>query len=429
MAPTGTSRTVRAPSRRSPWSGAGTVVLVLQASLGLLDAYLLALTALAWRSHRRGAGATPTSVDATHRFGILVPAHDEEALIGETVRSLADLDYPAERFRVHVVADNCHDGTAEIAQAAGATVHRRHDPEHPGKGPALRWVLDRVRAADDPPDAYVVIDADSVLDERFLRVMDARLAAGERVIQGYYTVRDPARSWAVALRFAALAARHYLRPLARASVGMSAGLFGNGMVFRQDVVPERWFSDHLTEDIELHLELLLSGERVTFAPDAVLAAEMPDDLDGSRSQHERWERGRLEVARTYVPRLLRAPLAPQPRQRAAQLEAAADQLVPPLSLAVGATVVSAVAAQTLLRLARTPLARLNAGLGVALLAAQTTHVLVALRLVHAPRSVYRSLVHAPVLIAWKLPLLCRVVLGGRDVSWTRTARNDAGAVT
>lgn len=427
MLPDGTYRGMR--SARSLGTGVGGVVLVVHTWLGFLSAYLVALTALACRAQRRGLGSTATTDETTHRFAILVPAHDEEALIGGTVRSLSELDYPREHFCVHVVADNCHDATAEMAEAAGATVHRRHDPVHPGKGPALQWVLERVGRGEDAPDAYVVVDADSVLDQRFLRVMDARLTAGERIVQGHYTVRDPTRSWGVALRFAALAARHHLRPLARTSVGMSAGLFGNGMAFSEDVLRDRGFSDHLTEDIELHLELLLSGERVTFAADALLAAEMPATLGGSRSQHERWERGRLEMARRYVPRLLRAPAASRPRQRVAQLEAAADQLVPPLSMAVGATVAAGVVAHALLRFSRTPLARINAVLSIVLLLAQSAHVLVALRLVRAPRCVYRSLACAPVLVAWKLPLLLRVAMRGGTVQWTRTARNHVGLVT
>ena len=52
----------------------------------------------------------------------------------------------------------------------------------------------------------------------FLRVMDARLSRGERAIQAYYAVRDPARSWTVSLRYAALAVLHYLRPLGRAAL-------------------------------------------------------------------------------------------------------------------------------------------------------------------------------------------------------------------
>ena len=56
--------------------------------------------------------------------------------------------------------------------------------------------------------------------------------------------------------------------------------------------------------------------------------------------------------------------------------------------------------------------------------AQAAYVFASLRMVRAPRTVYRSLVYAPLMVAWKLPLLAQVALRGRTVRWTRTARND-----
>ena len=127
------------------------------------------------------------------RFLVLIPAHNEEALLPATLDSLALLDYPRELYAVHVVADNCDDRTAEIARlkGAGATrieVHERHDPQLRGKGHALRWLLERLWAAGEPHDAVVILDADSVVTPNFLRAMAARLERGERVIQAYYAV-------------------------------------------------------------------------------------------------------------------------------------------------------------------------------------------------------------------------------------------------
>ena len=125
-------------------------------------------------------------------------------------------------------------------------------------------------------------------------------------MQGQYRVRDPGASTAAALRSAALALRHHLRPLGRTALGGSCGLFGNGMAFRAEVLRARAWTDHLTEDIELQMELLLEGVLVAYAPDAVVEAEMPTTLEGARTQNERWERGRIELARRYVPRLVGA---------------------------------------------------------------------------------------------------------------------------
>ncbi|MGE3328614.1 MAG: glycosyltransferase family 2 protein, partial [Acidimicrobiia bacterium] len=263
--------------------------LPLHLANAAIAAYLTTLTALAWRA-QRAHRSVPTRTEPTTRFAVLVPAHNESSLIAETVSKLRLLDYPTDLFAVHVVADNCTDATAALATEAGAITHERFG--NPGKGPALEWLVGRVLSDKPNVDAFVIVDADSVLNGSFLQVMDVRLRAGDRVIQAYYGVKEPEASVAVATRYAALAARHYLRPAARDLLNGSVGLFGNGMVFAADVLRGRALTGHLTEDIELHINLVLSGERVAFAGDAQVTAEMPVGLDAAQSQNERWERGR-----------------------------------------------------------------------------------------------------------------------------------------
>src|SRR5436190_4535960 len=60
------------------------------------------------------------------RIAVLVPAHDEAALIARCVRSLEAQTYPSHLYDVIVVADNCTDATASIAMSAGAEVLVRH---------------------------------------------------------------------------------------------------------------------------------------------------------------------------------------------------------------------------------------------------------------------------------------------------------------
>src|SRR5438045_526297 len=78
------------------------------------------------------------------RIAVLVPAHDEAALIGRCVRSLRAQTYPSHLYDVIVVADNCTDATASIARSAGAEVLVRDEPGARGKGRALRWAIDQV---------------------------------------------------------------------------------------------------------------------------------------------------------------------------------------------------------------------------------------------------------------------------------------------
>jgi cellulose synthase/poly-beta-1,6-N-acetylglucosamine synthase-like glycosyltransferase len=345
-----------------------------------------------------------------------VPAHNEEAVLGRLLASLSRLDYPRRRYDVYVVADNCTDGTAALARAAGALVYERTHATERGKGFALRWLLGKVRDAELGYDAYIVLDADSVVAPSFLRSMDARLEASSEVIQAYYTVLNAGESPLAALRSAALAAIHYLRPLGRAALGLSCGLKGNGMCFAAPVLERfawRWFT--LAEDVEFHLALVHDGVRVDFAPEACVWAEMPVSLAQAASQNARWERGRLQLLRDRVPALIREGIR---RRSALRLDAAVEQLIPPLSVpfALGGLCLAGSLALA---------AVLPAALAAASLATQTGYLLAALALVRAPASTYRALAYAPIYIAWKVGLYAQAVMTMRAAEWIRTGRRAA----
>src|SRR5262252_152270 len=128
------------------------------------------------------------------RLAVLVPAHDEEALIGRCVRSLLAQSYPRELYRIVVIADNCTDGTARVAAAAGSEVMVRLEPDSRGKGQALRWAMDQLLAGDPALDALVVVDADSVADTELLFALEQELAAGNEVVQADYRLLEDGSS-------------------------------------------------------------------------------------------------------------------------------------------------------------------------------------------------------------------------------------------
>ncbi|MEP7190026.1 MAG: glycosyltransferase family 2 protein [Roseiflexaceae bacterium] len=387
------------------------LLLGAEAALALMISYLLLLTGAAVFAPRH---TKLRQQSPSQRFLILVPAHNEERLLPSLLDNLHQLDYPASLYAIHVIADNCTDQTAGLARANGAIAHERVDDERRGKGYALQWLMQQLEASAAPHDAVLILDADSIVSPNFLTVMDARLARGERAIQAYYAVRDPQSSWSASLRSVALAALHYLRPLGRMPLGGSAGLKGNGMVFAAEILREYQWTASLTEDIEYHMALILGGHRVTFAPDAIVWAEMPSSLQAARTQNIRWERGRQEMLRQYVPRLLRAALA---RRSFLLFDAAVEQIIPPFSLVTAASVLSLVAAVVLQSMPAVLL-------GVFLVLGQAVYILAGLWLSGAPKKVYQALLYAPIFIVWKVWLYLRVLIGLDRKGWTRTARND-----
>lgn len=384
----------------------------------LLTSYLGLLTAVgAPRPTARARGLQPAT-----RFVILVPAHNEEAVISDSLRSFAEIDYPTDLFDVHVVADNCSDRTADIARAHGVHVHERHAPDQPGKGPALNWLFDIVDRGGEF-DVALVVDADTIIDRDFLRAMDTAFVRGAVAAQGFYSVRDPAGSTSAGLRYAALACRHHLRPQGRCRLGASCGLYGNGMAFRREVLRRRRWTGHLVEDAEFQMELLVrDGDIATYVPQALIHAEMPGTLEAASSQNERWERGRIELARRYLPILTRQFVHAPRHRRIAIADAIADHLVPPLSVMVTAQLVTTIANRLSIPLG-VPRSRGRAKVDAMALVVLGVHVVAGLRSVSAPWSVYRSLTRAPVMVLWKVGLWRRVLRRRTEVEWQRTPRN------
>jgi len=284
--------------------------------------YLVTLTLLSARlPHARRPRRQP-------RFAIIVPAHDEAALIGRTVTDLRLLDWPREAFRVIVVADNCSDATAEIARRAGAQVLERHEPERRGKGYALAHGF-AACLADGWADALVVVDADSEASPNLLQALALRLEAGADAMQVHYAVANPDESWRTRLMCIALAAFHAVRSRARERLELSCGIRGNGWCVTPALLRQCPYKAYtLAEDLEYGIDLGLAGHRVHYVEEAEVRAAMVSQEPNARSQRQRWEGGRLQQLRLRTGPLWRAALS---RHDPVCVDLALDLLVPPLS--------------------------------------------------------------------------------------------------
>jgi cellulose synthase/poly-beta-1,6-N-acetylglucosamine synthase-like glycosyltransferase len=399
--------------------GARVVLTGMELALALPVFYLALLSVAALIAARRHAHR-PALSDGTQqtpapRFALLVPAHDEEAVIGGLLGSIAALDYPEERRDVYVIADNCADNTAAVVGAAGVpgvVVRERHDERLRGKGHALRWQIEELERLGRVYDAYVVVDADSSLSANFLTEMAAGLAAGAPVLQGRYRVENDAEAWVAGLRAIAFTLFNHLRPLGRSALGWSAGLKGNGMCFSRAVM-ERfgWGTYSLAEDVEYHLNLVGAGLRVAYVPSAMVSSAMPTDLRQARSQQQRWERGRLVLARTAA----RSALGALRRGDLARLDAIAEVCLPPLSTLIGLLALTGLLALAL---------RWEPGLigAAVLVAAFALHGVVGLLLANLSPRAYWSLTFAPWYIVWKMAIYGRAAVRRGDSPWVRTPR-------
>jgi cellulose synthase/poly-beta-1,6-N-acetylglucosamine synthase-like glycosyltransferase len=409
-----------------------TLVLALIALPAVLSCgYLLLLTLLSARNrvpaeralgarhwpegqaqiHASGQSPEPRARLAPRRlrFDLIVPAHNEQALIERTVRNLLRIDWPIDSFRVIVVADNCTDDTAARAHLAGAHVLGRTSDERRGKGYALEFAFDE-SVQNGWADAIVVIDADSEVSGNLLSACAARIANGAEALQIHYGVLDARSSWRTRLMCIALASFHQVRSRARERLGISCGFRGNGWCITHGLLakaPYRAYS--LAEDVEYGIDLGLAGIRIHYVDEARVDAEMVADGASARTQRRRWEHGRFELIRSRTRALLQ-------KRSAVSLDLALDLLVLPLSY-IGMNVVAlAVIAAVLLPLTSVALpwlwvaAACGASLMLYVLRGWQLSGMGALGLV--------DLARAPVFVIWKV----LAMLQPRESVWIRTRR-------
>jgi 1,2-diacylglycerol 3-beta-glucosyltransferase len=256
--------------------------------VSLACGYYVFLAAVALLPRKGGARAGAPR----HTFAILIPAHNEEGGLAATLRSCHALDYPRDRYRVFVIADNCDDCTADVARAEGAICLERRDHHQRGKGPALAWGLGHVLR--EAADAVVVLDADCRLDAHALRSFDAHLAAGHRALQANDVAANPddsGTSYAVAV---GNLIENDLFYAPKSRLGGAVFLRGTGMVFAREIL-ERfpWQAHSVAEDVEYTLGLLWAGERVRFVPEVRVASAFPADSAQLAVQRTRWAAGNL----------------------------------------------------------------------------------------------------------------------------------------
>ena len=349
------------------------------------------------------------------RLAILIPAHDEESGIANTLRSvLAQLD---RGDRVLVVADNCTDNTAAVAATQGAEVVIRRDSSRRGKGYALDFGVRHLEK--EAPEIVIIVDADCEVGPGAIDRLARLCANSGRPVQALYLMHAPAGA-SLRTRIAEFAwiVKNRVRPTGLARLQLPCQLMGTGMAFPWSTLRDaNLATGHIVEDLQLGLELALAGTPPLFAPTALVASHFPASSEGIRSQRVRWEHGHLGVIFAEAPRLLWASLR---RANFSLFALALDLLVPPLALLslLVVTFWSASAVFCWITQLRVPLAIASVSafcLGFVVLASW-------LRWGRAVIS-FADLVLAPAYALRKIPLYVGFLFA-RQMQWVRSKRDD-----
>lgn len=371
--------------------------------------YLVILTVAAYLFRKKQPGSA-----APLCLVVVIPAHNEALQIQQTLSKVQTSSYAKEDFITVVIADNCEDETASLARNAGATVVERNDSENRGKGQALDWFFKNHLEIYGGFHGVVILDADTVMHPDFLSETAMSLSSADvLVMQGFYGVSNPEDNWRTALSSAALNVFHHVRPAGRNRLGGTAGLRGNGMAFRTEILKHYgWPAYSIVEDIEFSMILLQNDIWVHYNPDAVVYGEMATEKKQAETQRKRWEGGRFEVFKKYGPPLLQSWVGE--KKQIAYLDGFMELFTPPLSLLV--------LGQLLFFVMSLLMYNGLLSLSVCCLLGTVFYVFSGQILRHASSYVWKCLFKAPFFILWKIPIYLKIVKKKEQTTWERTQR-------
>jgi len=251
----------------------------------------------------RGEYAGPVTIT------VLIPAHNEEGCISETLASLLAQSVPP--ARIVVVADNCTDATVRLAREAGVEVFETEHNTHKKAG-GLNQALRQILPGQGDNDCVMVMDADTTLDPGFLEGATRRLTDDRALmaVGGLFYGED---GFGLIGQFQRNEYTRYQRDLRRRR-GRVFVLTGTASVFRpralRAVADERgrglpgipgdvYDTVALTEDNELTIALKTLGALMMSPRECTVVTEVMPSWSALWAQRLRWQRGALENLGAY----------------------------------------------------------------------------------------------------------------------------------
>ena len=343
---------------------------------------------------------------------ILIPAHNEAGTIETTLNRLAPI--VADDVRLLVVADNCSDKTAKTVRQAGHEVIERFDPDNRGKGFALAFGIDHLRA--DPPECVIIFDADCETDAASIAMLAKSCVSSHVAVQASYVFEpDLTATPKVQISNFAFWIKNVVRQRGAHRLGSAAVLVGTGMAFPWSVIESAPLAtSEIVEDLALGVHLTRSGHSPIYLEQALIKSVAATE-QATLDQRTRWETGFVAIARSYGLRALWEGLRAGDQKL---LHLGLHLLVPPLALLLilSLVIVVSIGIGSWMTGDWRAFSVLSLALAIALMSVLINWLIAGRRWLS-----FRALLRLPLYFLWKIPVYLRIVKGEQLV-WTRTAR-------
>ena len=244
-----------------------------------------------------------------NKICVIVPAHNEEDVIYDTVKRLFDKQiYPKDMFDVYVVAHNCNDNTKNLAEKAGAKVFELNDPDpsHARAAYALKHGFKEILKTNIDYDFVIRLDADNHINDEFFSLMNDAYNSGCKIARPYESALNMTQN-----KFTKACGLYYtfdsrFSSRVRERLHIDAHVNGPGSMFAYEIIKNigGYDTTSITEDTEFCFKRMLEGYRCHFVEDAVVYEDLPSTYKDTSSRNKRIASGNIRLLAKYTPKFI-----------------------------------------------------------------------------------------------------------------------------
>ncbi|MEK0218365.1 glycosyltransferase family 2 protein [Bifidobacterium mongoliense] len=243
-----------------------------------------------------------TPLSSYPKVTIVVPAHNEEIVIAQTVRAILDLHYPADRVEVLLFADNCNDHTArEMRRIAGLPQYRNREVkiiERVGSGGKAGVLNDALNIAHG--DYIGVYDADAMPETNALYFLVNKLnedPARYMAVFGRNKTRNAKQNFLTKCINQEVVVTQRVQHCAVWHMFKIGRIPGTNFIINRDFAKSigGWSDGALTEDTDISFKIMQSGKLIALAYNSEAFQQEPERVHDYYFQRLRWAKGNYQV--------------------------------------------------------------------------------------------------------------------------------------
>ena len=274
--------------------------------ISLMTLYPLSTT-IATKIKKRHELNNPKQVNENYKpfISIMVPAHNEETVIGDTVKNILGIDYP--NYEIILIDDRSTDNTSsvmkDIEQQNGEKIKVliRDKDAFPGKSAVLNDALKIAKG-----EAVLVFDADAQVEPNFLTKLVYELEPKDvGAVQARKVIKNKDINILTKCQNNEMTMDTYFQ-ISRDAVKGAVELRGNGELIKRTALEDigGWNNYTITDDLDMSTRLHIKGWDVRFCPDAVVYEEGIMYLFPLFRQRRRWLEGTIRRYLEYFDQIL-----------------------------------------------------------------------------------------------------------------------------